>query len=745
MNKKNTNFLRRLIVAYSSLLLITLLMGGYLYNISIENVSKEIRTQTKLTLEKSITDMNSAFRTMDALAGQVVSTTNVVQLANMPDNGDNAFYRKAYYAKEDLSIYVFTESILPIQTSYIHMDNTDYLLSFSQFSEAELYYTSEGAYNRDLFNSWMTMIKDHGLNRQFIPLDQYKRLSDSSYLYKLPLSEYSLKNVPATLCFEISSNDLNKIFDEIKFFDTGYLYAIDGEGNHAFTLAGDKTIVSDPNLLTNLDYIDGLSSFRQESGEMFVTTASSDSNRWQYYLVQPASESLYSLTQYRNIFLFIILGGLVFILAMIIYLSKTNVEKITQLGSELQDTLLMKEDLQEIVDSQKPVIRQSYLRKILTGGIATQEELDYAQHYLTIDDQDRKFAVLYLSAYINHHEVYDDTTVVTVPEDLNYMQLIQEALARFFQVDYYLFSPKEGEYTLLLSTDAQTPHKTSSSEIKASFQELHDYLKTKYSIWTLAGIGNWHEGLMITWNSYQQASEAISYCTKRDTFKCYSHLDKDTTNFYYPIELTTQLTNFISNGNSSQVLEIFEIIRHENMEERSLPVAMVKYLLSDVRNTLYKVRFPLKNNDDNLEELEIIDALFNQHMSLKLCEDIALRLCQLFEASAGGNKLITTIRHYIDENFRDPSLCLTKISDEFSISESYFSFLFKEEIGENFSNYLGRTRLAQAYDLLKSSDINISEIYHEVGYNNSHSFRRAFKKLYAMSPKEARVKERSDA
>ena len=738
MKRNNVMFLRRMIMAYSALLLITLLMGGYLYNISILNVSKEIRTQTKLTLEKSVTDMNSAFRTMDALAGQIVSTTNVVQLANMPTNKTNAFYRKAYYAKEDLSIYVFTESILPIRTSYIHMSKTNYLLSFSQFSDVELYYISEGSYDRNKFDDWLLMINDNQLNRQFIPLDAYKRISGAAYLYKLPLSEYSLKEVPASLCFELNTSDLEKIFSEINLHGSGYIYVTDGDGNHAFTLSSDDASIID---LSTTVFDDGFASYRQNGKEMFITTAISDTNNWQYYLVQPADQALFSLTQYRNIFISIIFGGLIFILSLIIYLSRSNVKKITQLGTELQDTLTLKDDLQEDVDAQKPVIKQSYLRKIIKGGIATPEELTYAQHYLAIDDKDKKFAVLYLSAYINQYEVYDDTSAVTIPEDSNYMALIQEGLERFFSDDCLLFSPSEGEYALLLSSDVAESQRISTQAVKTAFQELHNYLKSQYSIWTLAGLGDWHEGLMITWKSHQQATEAISYCTKRDTFKCYNNLDKDTTSFYYPIELTTQLTNFISNGNSSQVLEIFEIIRHENMEERSLPVSMVKYLLSDVRNTLYKVRFPVKTTDENMDDLELIDGLFNQHMSLKLCEDIAVRLCQLFEASAGSNKLMTTIRHYIDDNYIDPSLCLTKISDEFSISESYFSFLFKEEIGENFSNYLGRTRLEQAYQLLKASDINVSDIYHEVGYNNSHSFRRAFKKLYGMSPKEARIKE----
>ena len=174
------------------------------------------------------------------------------------------------------------------------------------------------------------------------------------------------------------------------------------------------------------------------------------------------------------------------------------------------------------------------------------------------------------------------------------------------------------------------------------------------------------------------------------------------------------------------------------MEVRSLPIHMIQYLLTDIRNTLFKIRFDIKDSDDQSEALQIIDSLFDQHMSLKLCEDIALHLGKLFEKKTSSNELIKTIKDYIDENFEDPSLCLNKIADEFPISESYFSYLFKEEMGVNFSSYLERKRMERAIELLKSTTLTIQEIYQQIGYNSSHTFRRVFKKIYGMSPNQAR-------
>ena len=92
----------------------------------------------------------------------------------------------------------------------------------------------------------------------------------------------------------------------------------------------------------------------------------------------------------------------------------------------------------------------------------------------------------------------------------------------------------------------------------------------------------------------------------------------------------------------------------------------------------------------------------------------------------------------MEENYSDPSLCLTKISDEFSISECYFSYLFKKTTGENFSSYLEHLRMGKAIELLKTTNIKISQIFAQLGYNNITSFRRAFKKNYGVSPNQVR-------
>ena len=100
--------------------------------------------------------------------------------------------------------------------------------------------------------------------------------------------------------------------------------------------------------------------------------------------------------------------------------------------------------------------------------------------------------------------------------------------------------------------------------------------------------------------------------------------------------------------------------------------------------------------------------------------------------------LMNKIKRYIESNYMDQNLCLYKVSSEFNLSEGYFTHLFKEQTDINFTDYLEKIRLDNAYILLKNPDLNITEIAEMVGYNSAQSFRRAFKRLFGVSPTDVR-------
>ncbi|MGH4126031.1 MAG: response regulator transcription factor [Clostridium sp.] len=105
-----------------------------------------------------------------------------------------------------------------------------------------------------------------------------------------------------------------------------------------------------------------------------------------------------------------------------------------------------------------------------------------------------------------------------------------------------------------------------------------------------------------------------------------------------------------------------------------------------------------------------------------------------------GNKYSKTINSamdYIYENYKE-HISLGDISRHVYISHEYFSRLFKEEVGENFSTYLTNYRMKKAEYLLKNTDKKIAEIASEVGYVNTGYFSKSYKKYKDVSPEDDR-------
>lgn len=106
--------------------------------------------------------------------------------------------------------------------------------------------------------------------------------------------------------------------------------------------------------------------------------------------------------------------------------------------------------------------------------------------------------------------------------------------------------------------------------------------------------------------------------------------------------------------------------------------------------------------------------------------------------------LVDTVRKYIDENYQK-DISLDEISRMVNISPYYFSKLFKQGTGENFIEYLTRTRMRQACVCLRNPDYSIKQICAMVGYSDPNYFSRIFKKYEGVNPSEYRERMENGA
>jgi YesN/AraC family two-component response regulator len=102
-------------------------------------------------------------------------------------------------------------------------------------------------------------------------------------------------------------------------------------------------------------------------------------------------------------------------------------------------------------------------------------------------------------------------------------------------------------------------------------------------------------------------------------------------------------------------------------------------------------------------------------------------------AEAKHADIIFKAINYIKANYMH-KLVLEDVAGSVFLSPAYFSRVFKQETGYNFSGYLNKTRINESKKLLKNAGINISDIAGMVGYEDQSYFSKVFKKIAGMSP-----------
>jgi len=100
-------------------------------------------------------------------------------------------------------------------------------------------------------------------------------------------------------------------------------------------------------------------------------------------------------------------------------------------------------------------------------------------------------------------------------------------------------------------------------------------------------------------------------------------------------------------------------------------------------------------------------------------------------------KRLNVVTEYIDNNL-DKDLSVSKLAEISNFSQFHFHRIFKGLLGEPIGQYILRTRVEAAAHLVRYTNLDISNIALNVGYENPSSLNKIFKQYYNISPTEYR-------
>ncbi|MGA3279095.1 helix-turn-helix domain-containing protein [Lactiplantibacillus pentosus] len=147
---------------------------------------------------------------------------------------------------------------------------------------------------------------------------------------------------------------------------------------------------------------------------------------------------------------------------------------------------------------------------------------------------------------------------------------------------------------------------------------------------------------------------------------------------------------------------------------------------NDVRDTLDRIieEYYLKRDFSNI--------IIKSYLSILLVQLVREYPLTGPHQSSKTRLLAIKILKAVAEEYK--TISLSELAERFNYNKNYLSNIFKDEVGQTFSEVLTRQRLIQAHTLITSTSVPITTIMEQVGITNKTFFYKKYKKYYHSAP-----------
>lgn len=146
----------------------------------------------------------------------------------------------------------------------------------------------------------------------------------------------------------------------------------------------------------------------------------------------------------------------------------------------------------------------------------------------------------------------------------------------------------------------------------------------------------------------------------------------------------------------------------------------------------------------SLTEIESDDSIMGQAYAQMILAYV-LSVMELVEKDVvGENNLIYDAVSYVAMHFTE-DISLENMAQDLGVSKYVLSRIFSKTFHCNFCKYVNQTRLNYVVTYLETTDIPITQLCLDCGFESQRTFNRVFKEEYKVTPREyrSRMKERS--
>ena len=319
----------------------------------------------------------------------------------------------------------------------------------------------------------------------------------------------------------------------------------------------------------------------------------------------------------------------------------------------------------------------------------------------------------------------------------------RDVVSRFYALE--LLRKDENTFAVLIYLDKPEL----SEDFVGSLGEIPEIMQREFSIDTTICIG----GIADTWQSvnlsYEQARIGMKSHPISKTGKAFFYHEKNdlmSADQYFG-GLHNKFTEYVKAGNLEACKIEFDTAL-TSMANLSFKTAL-SYSRHMTMSVLDDFALTFDRDDDSfrllLSVIEEMDSVQNVRILIRTVTRFFSELIYRVEMNRknAGNDSVDKIKAYLECNYSNPDISLSSLAELVNLTPAYLGKIFTASTGVTFNEYLNKTRMRKACELLLETTLPVSKISESVGILNSSYFFSLFKKTYNITPTKYRENKKN--
>lgn len=645
-----------------------------------------------------------------------------------------------------------------IDQIYVYFRNTNTAIDNNSHLESKLAYRLFNGDKSMPYDDWLRVLNKryNGTFVNELTQNTEDEQDDTiSYIRSIPIQDTS--DYTANIVIQFGRSKFGDVLKGVATSDDNVILLL----NNGEVISSSKEKVSFyPKNYPAMDKKSGSFYTEYNDEKVIISYRNSEIPGYKYVSIIPKDLYLQKVTNTRNLvflisFLFIIFGG---VAAQYIVRKNYNpinniIESISKnlglpmenqkdelkfIQSVLNNTMDQNDRIVKKLKENEDVLRTSFLERLLKGRVDESKVTDEVLKEFKLSFDTNNFAVMLI--VVDNYDIKN-----SLDEEMYEVKLLHFIITNV--VEELINQTNKGMMVdldnstlacIINISDVNKNNEQCKNEIISAVEKAQEFIDEHFKIRFSVSLSNVYNNLGGIAFAYKEALNAMNHKAFMGEEKIIFYDDvANLGNFYeYSAETEYRLMNVIKEGNLEDAKKIVNGVFESNFSNMTLTVETGECLVFDLLGTLIKI----VDNNEVLDRLQPISRLRKcstiQQMNVEiisLLEDI----CDYFlqkNKNKSDYKLSMDVMNYIEKNYKNENLNVSMIGDYFNMTSNYLSRMFKTQVGEGLHNYIERIRIEKAKELIKSENLSILDIAKEVGYTNSKTFIRVFKKIEGTTP-----------